>query len=128
MSFADIVLVIHFLFALFVVGGLPLIWIGWWMGFRFVRDPRFRFLHLAAIVFVAGESLVGMVCPLTSLEDTLRGTSGKGSFIQRWLHRILYYDFPEWILTVAYVLFALLVALTYILLPPRRKGRRQRDR
>lgn len=128
MSFADIVLVIHFLFALFVVGGLPLIWIGWWMGFRFVRDPRFRFLHLAAIVFVAGESLVGMVCPLTSLEDTLRGTSVKGSFIQRWLHRILYYDFPEWILTVAYVLFALLVALTYILLPPCRKERRHRDR
>jgi len=117
---ADIVLIIHFLFALFVVGSLPLIWVGSWMGFGFVRNPGFRFAHLAAIVFVAGESIVGLVCPLTLLEDALRGASPGGSFIQRWLHNVLYYNFPEWLLTVAYVLFAVLVVLTYVLLPPRR--------
>jgi polyferredoxin len=123
MLLADVILAIHFLFALFVVGSLPLIWIGSWMRFRFARNRSFRFLHLMAIMFVAGESLIGMVCPLTSLEDALRGTGGAGSFIQRWLHRILYYDFPEWILTVAYVLFAFLVALTYILVPPQGRKR-----
>jgi hypothetical protein len=117
---ADFVLIIHFLFALFVVGSLPLIWIGSWMGFSFVRNPKFRLTHLAAIVFVAAESVIGLVCPLTSLEDALRGASPGGSFIHRWLHRILYYDFPEWLLTVAYVLFAFLVAFTYMLLPPHR--------
>jgi hypothetical protein len=115
---ADFILVIHFLFALFVVGSLPLIWIGAWMGLGFVRNLRFRLAHLAAILFVAGESLIGMVCPLTSLEDALRGTATTESFIQRWLHRILYYDLPEWVLTVSYVLFAFLVALTYRVLPP----------
>ncbi|MDE2365735.1 MAG: DUF2784 domain-containing protein [Betaproteobacteria bacterium] len=118
---ADFILVIHFLFALFVVGSLPLIWIGAWMGLGFVRNIRFRLAHLAAILFVAGESLIGMVCPLTSLEDALRGTATTESFIQRWLHRILYYDLPEWVLTVSYVLFAFLVALTYRVLPPSRR-------
>ncbi len=121
MPLADIILVIHFLFALFVIGSLPLIWIGAWMGLGFVRNLRFRLVHLAAILFVAGESLIGMVCPLTSLEDALRGgTATTGSFIQRWLHRILYYDLPEWVLTTSYVLFAFLVALTYMVLPPSR--------
>ncbi len=126
MPLADIILVIHFLFALFVIGSLPLIWIGAWMGLGFVRNLRFRLAHLAAILFVAGESLIGVVCPLTSLEDALRGggTATTGSFIQRWLHRILYYDLPEWVLTTSYVLFALVVALTYRILPPARKKSR----
>lgn len=118
MPLADFILVIHFLFALFVVGSLPLIWIGAWMGLGFVRNLRFRLAHLVAILFVAVESLIGMVCPLTSLEDALRGTGNAGSFVQRWLHRILYYDFPEWVLTASYVLFALLVAFTFVIVPP----------
>jgi hypothetical protein len=117
---ADFILVVHFLFALFVVGSLPLIWIGAWMGLGFVRNLRFRLAHLLAILFVAGESLVGMVCPLTSLEDALRGTGNAASFVQRWLQRILYYDLPEWILTVGYVMFALLVAFTFVIVPPSR--------
>lgn len=118
MPLADFILVIHFLFALFVVGSLPLIWIGAWMGLGFVRNLRFRLAHLVAILFVAVESLIGMVCPLTSLEDALRGTGNAGSFVQRWLHRILYYDFPEWVLMASYVLFALLVAFTFVIVPP----------
>ncbi len=121
MPLADFILVIHFLFALFVVGSLPLIWIGAWMGLGFVRNLRFRLAHLVAILFVAVESLIGMVCPLTSLEDALRGTGNAGSFVQRWLHRILYYDFPEWVLMASYVLFALLVAFTFVIVPPSRR-------
>ena len=80
-----------------------------------------RLAHLVAILFVAVESLIGMVCPLTSLEDALRGTGNAGSFVQRWLHRILYYDFPEWVLTASYVLFAILVAFTFVIVPPSRR-------
>ena len=36
MLLADLILIIHFLFVLFVVGSLPLIWIGAWMGLDFV--------------------------------------------------------------------------------------------
>jgi hypothetical protein len=118
MLLADVVLIIHFLFVLFVVGSLPLIWIGAWMRLDFVRNLRFRLVHLAAILFVVGESFIGMACPLTLLEDSLRRTATGSNFIQRWLHRILFYDVPDWMLTMFYVLFASLVAITFRLFPP----------
>ena len=74
---ADIVLIVHFLFVAFVVGGLALIWIGAALGWAWVRNLWFRVAHLAAIVFVAGEALVGVWCPLTVWEDTLRGVHGE---------------------------------------------------
>ena len=118
--FADVVLVIHFAFVLFVVGGLFLIWVGAARSWRWVRNFWFRVAHLAAILFVAGESVAGMVCPLTAWEDALRGRSHEYSFIQRWVGRILYYDFPVWVFIVAYLLFALAVVITFIRVKPER--------
>ncbi|MBM3356654.1 MAG: DUF2784 domain-containing protein [Betaproteobacteria bacterium] len=118
--FADVILVIHFLFVLFVVGGLGLVWIGAGLGWGWVRNLWFRIAHLAAIVFVAGEAIVGVMCPLTIWEDALRGAREEKSFIARWVHRVLFYDFPEWVFTTAYVLFALLVAATFWWVPAKR--------
>jgi len=118
-ALADAVLVVHFAFVLFVVGGFVLILAGAAAGWRWVRNRMFRRLHLAAILFVAAESLVGVVCPLTALEDTLRATGEERSFVGRWVARALYYDLPEWAFAAAYVVFALAVAAAYKLLPPR---------
>ncbi|MBN9124211.1 MAG: hypothetical protein BGO99_12750 [Nitrosospira sp. 56-18] len=123
MLLADIILIIHFLFVLFIVGSVPAIWIGARLGWRFVRNIRFRLVHLGAILFVSLESLAGMVCPLTLLEDSLRRTPADTSFIQRWLHRILFYDVPEGVLTVLHVMFAILVAVTFKFVPPSRHRR-----
>jgi hypothetical protein len=123
MLLADIILIIHFLFVLFVVGSVPLIWIGARLGWRFVRNMRFRLAHVGAIVFVSMESMAGMVCPLTLLEDLLRQSPTDTSFVQRWLHRILFYDVPEGVLTVLYLTFAILVAITFKLVPPSRYSR-----
>jgi len=118
---ADIVLIVHFLFVAFVVGGLALIWVGAASGWAWVRNFWFRVAHLAAIVFVAGEALVGVWCPLTVWEDALRGVHGDKSFVARWIHRLMFYDFPGWMFTVAYVLFALVVIATLVWLPPRQR-------
>ena len=118
MQLADAVLIVHFLYVLFVVGSLPLIWIGAWLKLNFVRNNGFRFTHLAAILFVVGESLAGISCPLTILENQLRQVETEGSFIQHWLHQIIFYSFPESVLTVIYILFALLVAATLKYVPP----------
>ena len=119
---ADLILVVHFAFVLFVVGGLALIWIGAACGWRWVRNFWFRIAHLAAIVFVAAESLAGIWCPLTIWEDALRGAHAEKSFVARWIHRILFYSFPEWVFTVAYVVFALVVIASLWLVPPKRGG------
>lgn len=117
---ADLILIVHFAFVAFVTGGLLFIWIGAAAGWRWVRNPAFRIAHLAAISFVALEGLCGMVCPLTAWEDALRGTGDETGFIARWLHRLLFYSFPEWMFTAAYVAFALLVAATWYWVRPGR--------
>lgn len=115
---ADFILIIHFLYVLFVVGSLPVIWVGAWLRLAFVRNRWFRFLHLAAILLVVVESLIGIVCPLTTWENTLRQIESGSSFIQRWLHKIIFYNVPESVLMVIYILFAGLVAITFKWVPP----------
>ena len=119
---ADVVLLVHFLFVAFVVGGLALVWIGAAAGWQWVRNIWFRAAHLAAIAFVAGEALLGIWCPLTIWEDALRNVHEEKSFIARWIHRVLFYDFPGWVFTSAYVAFALAVAATWYLVRPARKS------
>ncbi|HTP95563.1 MAG TPA: DUF2784 domain-containing protein [Burkholderiales bacterium] len=124
---ADAVVVVHFAFVLFIVLGLALIWVGAARAWAWIRDLRFRIVHFAAIVFVAGEALAGIACPLTVWEDALRAGGAGESFIGRWTRRLLYYDFPEWMFTAAYVVFALIVLATFVAVPPRRAAGRRRD-
>ena len=123
---ADLILIVHFAFVAFVVGGLALIWLGAALGWAWVRHLWFRVMHLGAIVFVAGEALAGIWCPLTVWEDALRGVHGKKSFVARWIHRVLFYDFPGWVFTVAYVAFALAVAATWWFVRPARTSNNER--
>lgn len=109
---ADLVLIVHFAFVSFVVGGFALIWIGAALSWRWVRNFWFRLAHLGAIGYVAVTSVIGVPCPLTVWEDALRRSTAERAFIARWIHRILFYDFPEWGFTTAYVLFALIVIAT----------------
>mgnify|MGYP000912641790 CR=1 FL=1 len=118
---ADLVLASHFAIVVFIVGGLVAIWVGAHLAWPWVRNPTFRGLHVAAILFVAAEALVGVACPLTVLEASLRGEAAAQSFIGAWLSRLLYYDFPSWVFTLAYSLFALVVVATWKLVPPRRR-------
>jgi len=120
---AGTIVVIHFGIMLFITAGLPLIYIGAARRWAWVRDWRWRAAHLAAIGFVAAESLAGIVCPLTLWEDALRGQQSRVGFIERWVDRILFYDFPTWVFTVAYVGFAALVVLTWFAVPPSKPGK-----
>jgi hypothetical protein len=115
---ADIVLVVHFGFVAFVVGGLGAIWLGAALGWRWIRNFKFRVAHLAAIAFVAGEALLGVMCPLTVWEDSLRGRGSEIGFIARFIRSIMFYELPPWVFTLAYVGFAGIVALTLWLVPP----------
>ena len=126
---ADAVLTLHVAIVLFVVGGLTVILLGnWrrWKSWQWVNALWFRLAHLLAILFVVSESWLGIVCPLTTLEVWLRrqaGASGyTGSFIEHWLQRLLYYDAPGWVFTLAYSMFGLAVVATWWWFPPRRRG------
>jgi hypothetical protein len=117
---ADALLVFHFAIVAFIVGGLVLTWIGAALGWRWVRNRAFRYLHLAAIVFVALEALFGYACPLTLWEDALRGGARPESFVGQWVSRLLFYRAPEWVFTTLYVAWAAAALATLWRLPPRR--------
>ena len=119
---ADAILVVHFLIAAFIVGGLPLTWAGAAAGWQWIRNPGFRYAHLAAILFVAAEGVLGFACPLTVWEDLLRGGVRPESFVGRWLRQLLYYEVPQSTFTIVYVLWAAATLVTLWRVPPRRKA------
>jgi Protein of Unknown function (DUF2784) len=81
---ADLVLLLHFGFILFVtLGGLLLF-----------RWPRIAYLHLPAAVWGVLIELAGRICPLTPLEQHLRQRGGEagytGDFIEHYLTATIY--------------------------------------
>lgn len=123
-SLADIVLVTHALFVSFVVGAFVLTVVGGYRGWAWICNLWFRCAHLAAIGIVVAQSWLDIICPLTIIEMRLRARSGlatyEGSFIEHWLHRILYIDAPGWVFIASYTAFGLLVLWAWIRFPPRR--------
>lgn len=114
---ADVLLLLHFLWIVFLVLGLP-----WGL---YINSPIIRLLHAFGLIFALALQLSHTYCPLTVWEESLRvarqpGFSYRGSFIITYLEKLVY---PGWVsLETVTILTALLVALTlasFILRPPR---------
>lgn len=122
---ADLTLIAHAAFIVFVVAGQGLILAGWALGWRWPRNLTFRLVHAGAIALVVLESWFGVVCPLTWLEFRLRAAAGSpvaaDSFVGYWLQRLIFYDAPPWTFTLIYTAFAALVAVTLVFYPPDRR-------
>src|SRR5437867_3161725 len=121
---ADAILVLHALIVVFNVGSLPVIWLGRYLEWNFVRNLAFRIVHLLLIGFVAAEAVVGVICPLTAWEDRLRVQAGvdpryEGGYIAHWLHQLIFYDLDQKFFTAGYALFFVLVVATWVGVRPR---------
>jgi polyferredoxin len=121
---ADAVLLTHFAVVVFVVGGLAVVVVGNWVGWRWVNGWWFRLSHLIVIAIVVAQAWIGEICPLTKLESWLRVRAGEEgyteSFVSHWLHAILYYRAPFWIFILVYSFFAALVIAVWWRFPPTR--------
>jgi hypothetical protein len=82
--FADVLVVFHLLFVVFVISG----------GFLLPRWPKLIWLHLPAAFWGVWIEFSGGICPLTPLENQLRTRAGEpgysGSFVDHYLLPILY--------------------------------------
>jgi hypothetical protein len=128
---ADIVLVFHFGVVVFVVGGLVMVLLGNWLCWHWVNLWWFRVIHLAAIAIVVMQAWLGQLCPLTILESWLRTQAGavpyNSSFIEYWLQKLIYYEAPFWVFTLAYTGFGLLVLWVWHRYPPYRNSKTNTD-
>ena len=81
---ADLILMIHFSFILFVVFG----------GFIVLKWKKLIYFHIPAALWGAVIEITGWVCPLTPLEIALRVRAGTGfytgGFIDHYLTPIVY--------------------------------------
>jgi uncharacterized protein DUF2784 len=123
---ADTILVIHFSFVVFVVFGFVLILVGLLARWSWVHNRIFRIAHLAAIGVVVLQAWFGQICPLTTWENELRRLAGQPAyeetFVEHWLHEVLFYQAEPWIFTTIYTFFGVLVVLVWFL------GRRLRPK
>lgn len=81
---ADLTIVLHFAFIVFVIGGGVLV--RWW--------PKLVWAHLTAAVWGAYVSLANRICPLTPLENWLSRQAGRagyaGGFMEHHLFWLIY--------------------------------------
>ena len=81
---ADLTLVIHLAFILFVIFG----------GLLALRWPRLAWVHIPVALYGATIEFVGFICPLTPLEIWLRRRGGEGGyeggFIEHYITAAIY--------------------------------------
>jgi hypothetical protein len=81
---ADVVLLLHFIFAGFSVLG----------GFTLLLSWHWLWLHLPTVFWSSAINLVGWTCPLTPVEKRFReaggGVSYQGSWIQHYIGNLVY--------------------------------------
>ena len=89
---ADIVVIVHFSFIVFVAVGALLAW----------RWPRLVSAHAAALAWGVGTVIIGFPCPLTALEKGLRSLAGDraypGGLIDHYLDGLVYPGQYTWAL------------------------------
>ncbi len=128
---ADFLLIVHTLFIGFMIFGLLLVVVGGLSGWAWIRNIRFRLLHLLGIGIVLAQEYMDLPCFLTIWENRLRIMAGEapytGAFIEVLLHRLIYYQAPSWVFTLLYSVFGLFVLLTWIFAPPVPRSRKHGD-
>ncbi|MBU4261414.1 MAG: DUF2784 domain-containing protein [Proteobacteria bacterium] len=81
---ADLLVIIHLLFIIFVITG----------GFLVLKWPRMKYLHIPAAMWGALIEFQGWICPLTPLEQHLRRSGGQfaysGGFVEHYVEPIVY--------------------------------------
>ena len=105
---ADITMVFHFIWILFLLSGVIFA----------LKKPRIVFLHMGGLLFVLLLNCMGWYCPLTYLENYLHtfhnpGLTYKGSFIINYMERLIYPDLSEQYIRIGGMVFAFVYFAIY---------------
>lgn len=104
---ADLVMLAHFAYIVFVVGGALLV----------LHHRAWMWLHLPAVVWGVWVECFARRCPLTPIENTLRAKAGQsgysGGFIDHYITRAVY---PEGLTTQGQILLGVVVLVVNVVL------------
>jgi len=104
---ADLLVIVHFTFVVFVVAG----------GLLVLRWPILAWLHIPAAVWGALIEFQHWICPLTPLENHLRILAGErsytGDFIEHYVLAVMY---PKGLTTEIQILLGCIVVIVNLLI------------
>ncbi|MCK6472531.1 MAG: DUF2784 family protein [Planctomycetes bacterium] len=91
---ANATAVLHGLIVAYIAGGFLFLLAGLWRKWRAARNFVFRYTHLWFCLVVMVFECANLHCPLTDLEDWLRGhgTETEAGFIQRYITEPIHVD------------------------------------
>jgi len=121
---ADIIVIAHLLWVLFMLEGFILTFRGFFKK-EFFDRWLFRILHLSGIVYVSILAALGRYCPLTLWENYLRSKydialTYPGSFIIHYAERLLYPGINHLLIFIPTIIIAAFVVSVFIIRPPKR--------
>ena len=118
---ADALLLVHFCFAALITLGFFLIPVGYKLCWHWIKNSNVRLLHLFLMGFITAETIVGLTCPLTVLENMFRDVNYSSSFMSYWMAQILYWDLPSEVFVLLYSLCFGWVLILWRVCPPIKK-------
>ena len=119
--FADTILILHFLVIIFIISLYFLIPYGYSKNWKFVKNYKIRLAHLMLIFFITLETFLGIICPLTTLENDLRGQLYSETFISFWISKVIYWDLPTTFFIVVYTIFLIFAIILWLKFLPIKK-------
>lgn len=116
-ALADLLVMLHFLWILFMVFGVVFVLMG----------SRIAFFHLGGLLLSLFLNLMGWYCPLTYLENAFYLRAGRAayevSFMSRYLAPLVYPDLPENLIRAGEITFVCINLMIYAVWCWRHLGR-----
>jgi hypothetical protein len=120
---AQSVLALHVGVILFNIFGLIAVPLGAAFQWEFVRVFWWRALHIASLVVVAIQAMLGDACFLTYWQSDLLRAAGQmpsdEPLIQRTIEDLIFWSLPLWVFAAGYVAVLACAMVLWKLVPPR---------
>jgi len=121
---ADLIVVVHFAWILFMLVGFIFTLYGF-LHKEFFQRWIFRTLHLFGIAYVSILAIMGKYCPLTLWENTLRAKYAPhltypGSSMIHYFEKFVYPDVNPLFIQIPTTFIAVFTVVVFIIKPPER--------
>ena len=115
---ADTVLFFHLVIVIFVTFGFILVPVGYKFNWKWTVNAKLRIFHLGLILLITMDTILGITCPLTFIENSLREFYISDTFVRHWLKQLIYWDFPTIFFMFLYSACLCWTVLMWKLFPP----------